>query len=443
MELITDAIHQRGCDNPVADALSRAPVDAVSLGVSPEELREAQQSCPDVEASRTAVTSLKLKDVLCSPLKQTLLCDVSLGFPRPLVPISLRRRIFETLHSLSHPGVRATQKLIAQRYVWHRMKADIATWCRSCLDCQTAKVHHHAQAPVQAIPVPDAPFSSVNMDIVGPLPPSNGYTYLFTVVDRHSRWLTAIPMRGITAVESAQAFLHGWVSLFGTPTDITSDRGRQFTSALWSALVNSLGASLHRTTSYHPQSNGIVERMHRTLKAALRARLTGPDWYDQLPWVLLGLRNTPKDDLDASPASLVFRHSPLLPGDLFSTSKPPPGCPSFLPRHHAVPNSNVPKQLNDAAFVFVRVDAHHGPLEAPYQGPFRVLQRTAKTFTLEVKGRSEVVSIDRLKPAIITDPTSPPSANYRTLSGRIVRPPVRFSHGGEPCGDHLTDSNSF
>ena len=84
------------------------------------------------------------------------------------------------------------------------------------------------------------------------------------------------------------------------PTDITSDRGAQFTSDVWSALSESLGAKLHHTTAYHPQSNGLVERFHRSLKAALRARLTTPSWMDELPWVMLGLRTAPKEDLGAS-----------------------------------------------------------------------------------------------------------------------------------------------
>ena len=71
---------------------------------------------------------------------------------------------------------------------------------------------------------------------------------------------------------------------------MTSDRGRQFLSSLWSEMARSLGTQLHRTTSYHPQANGMVERFHRSLKASLRARLHDGNWIDELPWVLLGLR---------------------------------------------------------------------------------------------------------------------------------------------------------
>jgi cleavage and polyadenylation specificity factor subunit 1 len=418
-EMMTNVQHRRGSSNIVADALSRAPLDVVTLALSHDEIAEAQRECQEVHDLRTAITGLQLRDVQFKEDATSILCDVSLGHPRPVVPPTLRRRVFDTLHGLSHPGVRGSQNLIAQRFVWHRMRKDVAEWCRACTACQLAKIHVHAKAPVTRIPVTSTPFDQVHVDIVGPLPPSRGYSYLFTVIDRHSRWPEALPMKSIAAEECAQTFLHGWVSRYGVPTDITSDRGRQFTSNLWNEVATSLGSKLHRTTAYHPQANGMVERMHRTLKAALRARLTGPDWMGQLPWVLLGLRVAHKEDLDAAPADLVFRHRPRLPGDLLplGTARTPPKVPKH-PSHHGTPNSAVPASLTRATEVFIRVGAHRRPLDTPYSGPYKVLRRSAKTFVLDVKGRQETVSINRLKAAATT-----------TRSGRESRPPLRLGVG--------------
>ena len=106
------------------------------------------------------------------------------------------------------------------------------------------------------------------------------------------------------------------VNLFG---EISSDRGAQFTSKLWTTVSQLLGMKHSQTTSYHPQANGLVERFHRHLKSALRARLTGPNWTDELPWVLLGIRTAPKEDLHTSSAELVYGAPFTVPGDFVAS----------------------------------------------------------------------------------------------------------------------------
>ena len=105
---------------------------------------------------------------------------------------------------------------------------------------------------------------------MGPLPLSRGFTHL-TCIDRFTRWPEAIPMTHITAELVAEAFVSGWVSWFGTPSTITTDRGGQFESALWAQLTQMLGSRRIRTTSYHPIANGLVKQFHRQLKTVLEA----------------------------------------------------------------------------------------------------------------------------------------------------------------------------
>ena len=92
------------------------------------------------------------------------------------------------------------------------------------------------------------------------------------------RWPEAIPMADCTAQTCAQAFLSGWIARFGVPASVTSDRGRQFVSELWRDVLHLFSIKPTQTTSYHPQANGMVERMHRQLKASLKARLTTAAW---------------------------------------------------------------------------------------------------------------------------------------------------------------------
>ena len=114
-------------------------------------------------------------------------CDVSLGSPRPLVPVSLRHQLFLSLHGLSHPGVRASRRMLSSRFVWPCLAKDVGLWTRSCLRCQQSKIQSHVRSSVPSIQVPGRRFSHVHLDLVGPLPASQGYNCLLTMIDRSSR----------------------------------------------------------------------------------------------------------------------------------------------------------------------------------------------------------------------------------------------------------------
>ena len=104
----------------------------------------------------------------------SVLCDVSTGNRRPLVPLNWRKQIFHHVHGLSHAGPRPTAKAIARRYVWKNMKRDVNLWCQNCEDCQASKVAKHVRSPLTVRELPDRRFGSIHVDIVGPLPESGG-----------------------------------------------------------------------------------------------------------------------------------------------------------------------------------------------------------------------------------------------------------------------------
>lgn len=485
-EFTADIQHIKGKFNVVADALSRINIvdtseNAVNIlhdmaqhtlcidHIDFNQLAKEQEKSDEMASYRTATTGLLLKDIDIGSSK--LLCDTSMGPPRPVLPSSWTRHVFDKIHGLSHPGVRPTQKAIAQRFVWHSMKRDIRKWCKECHDCQASKIHRHTRSPLTERLPPSNRFCSLHVDLVGPLPESQGMTYLFTIIDRFTRWPEAIPVPDAQASTCASALLHHWVARFGVPEDITSDRGRQFTSVLWTQLNKLLGIESNTTTAYHPQANGMVERLHRQLKASLKARTTSANWFDELPMVLLGIRSSWRVDPDCSPAELVYGSTLRIPGEFLQPREAravEPDLP-FLrqlqqimrsiqphpPRFHGNQPVYVPTNLASADYVYVRKDSHRHPLQRPYDGPFRVLKKSDKYFTLDVKGRPDTVSIDRLKAALVTqlpthkdrepvpDPMEPPlsisgsaptssptswtdNPSSTTRSGRISRRPLRF-----------------
>ena len=470
-EFTTDIRHVAGKDNRAADCLSRVVAGVAHLGLDYGRMSADQAAAPDIASLRSARTGLRLADVPFDGSGGTLLCDVSLADPRPVVPACWTRRVFDAVHGMSHPGIKASVKLVASKFVWHGLRKDVRRWSNTCVRCQKAKVHQHTRAPMETFTVPERRFDHVNVDLVGPLPASRGYTHVLTVVDRTTRWPEAIPLQSTATTDVARAFIANWISRFGAPSDISSDRGPQFTSQLWGAIAQNLGVQVHHTTAYHPQANGLVERFHRSLKAALRASLDNADWVDKLPWVLLGLRTAPKDDLHASSAELVYGQPLRLPGDFvpdpseeWSATRQRAQLQAdarlFTPvptSQHGFARSHVHPGLGQAEFVFVRHDAHRDPLRAPYDGPFRVLESGDKFFLLDIGGRPDRVSVDRLKPAHLdidmpvevarpprrgrppcpvlnpqappfvpaSQPHSPPSAAQplRTRGGRVVRRP--------------------
>lgn len=420
----TDIRHISGENNVVADMLSR-PVEAITA-LDYNALVSHQAKDFELRQLLENGSSLQLKQVCVPGSLSKVYCDLSGPAPRPYLTPEFRRLVFDSIHGLSHPGVKATQKLVSQRFVWPSMRRDCRDWCRSCIHCQRSKVSRHVNSPLEAFPRPTQRFAEVHVDLVGPMPYSRGFQYCLTAVDRFTRWPEVIPITDIKAETVSHAFISGWVSRFGCPLRITTDRGRQFISDIFRRLATMIGAQHICTTAYHPAANGLVERFHRQMKAAIMCHDT-EDWVEVLPLVLLGIRTAWKDDLAASTAELVYGETIRLPGDFFESSEQDkaPDYTDFVSRiriHMAhlrptpttthqsgSPKTFVHRDLATAPYVFVRKDCVRKSLQPPYTGPYRVIDRHDKYFKLEIKGKPDTVSIDRLKPAHLLAET--PAAN--------------------------------
>ena len=340
----------------------------------------------------------------------TILCDTSTGPPRPLVPYAWRRPVFDSLHGLSHPGIRATTPCLAMRVAGNEsrhMQMDTCLYPVSVLKSTASHYHSTFFFSDPGCTIRHYPYrprwTSPTLQRIH-LPP-----YVHRSIHTIARGYSSL-----TAEAVAQTFISGWISRFGVPSTIITDRGRQFESNLWNALMKLLGSKRARITAYHPQSNGMVEHLHRQLKAALKAQPSPSAWMDSLQLVLLGIPTALKENIQWTAAEMVFGTTLRLPGEFFN---PPatfslhdpsnfvsqlkvhmqqlrPSPPRTTPRE-----SHVSDALSSCTHVFLRVDKVRKPLQPPYNGPYLVVARTDKPFTIEINGRKATVSLDRLKPA--------------------------------------------
>ena len=293
------------------------------------------------------------------------------------------------------------------------MRRYVLRWSKQCQVCATSMVARHTIPPILPIPAPAERFAHVHVDIVGPFSPDQGKRYLLTMIDRTTRWPEAIPMEDTTADTVLQTFLECWVSRFGIPLTVTSDRGAQFTSQLWNTTLGRLGVNISATTAYHPQANGVVERFHRTLKNALRCAVrSSQSWTRSLPWVLLRQRSALKIDTATFTAEVVYRAPLRIPGLCFQSKQPRKSSateqlelarsnasafsPASLDLGRFRTSPFIAKSLRTAKFVYVRDDCLGKASLAPkYTGPYKVTAKNwdNNTFTLDFGRKRDVVSL--------------------------------------------------
>ena len=445
--------HVPGSLNPVADTVSR--INSVSSlpssgPISVADIARQQANDPELTTLKNS-SSLVIQDFPVPDHPDLRLwCDTSTSTPRPVIPAPLRPAIMKSFHDLSHPGVAATRHLLTARFVWPKIRTDVGNFVRSCSHCQRAKVQRHTKPPMGSFQPPDARFQHIHVDLVGPLPPSRGNSYLLTVVDRFTRWPEAIPLPTIDAPTVARSLLSGWISRFGVPEVITTDRGSQFESRLWTELSGLLGTCRIRTCAYHPEANGMVERFHRQLKAALRTDDNTTSWTDRLPLILLGVRTSLKQDLGCTAADLVYGCSLRLPGEFLSTpaSNITDNPASLASRLRATmaelrptpprPRSRqifVSQDLDSCSHVYIRRDSHRSPFQFLYDGPYRVLSRTRHNLAIDRNGRRDTVSLARCKPAFLDHTPAPPAPPAPDITLESTSPAPQPTDASDR-GDH-------
>eukprot|EP00731_Ephydatia_muelleri_P017386 Em0010g484a len=215
-----------------------------------------------------------------------------------------------------HLGVKKTLEKVQMRFYWPSQKKDVEKWCASCSGV--------ARAPLQLEDSVSRPLERIAMDIVGPLPVTERGNRYILVGDYFTRWKEAYPMKDMEAQTVACILVNEFICRLGVPDTIHTDQGRNFESKLIKELCQMLGIKKTRTTPYHPQSDGMVERFNRTLLNMLSIAV-GEDemsWDLQLPLLLLAYRTSVHDTTGTSPFELMYGREVRLPEDIMFALPP-------------------------------------------------------------------------------------------------------------------------
>ena len=263
--------------------------------------------------------------------------DVPGGGAQPRLQLLLPPRMVpEVLHGLhssptgGHLGISKTLEKARTRFYWPRQRQDIENWCNQCEMCSSRQ----SPTPKPRVPLQlqlaERPMERVAMDILGPLPETaRGNKYILVIGDYFTKWKEAHAMPNMEAVTVAKIFVNEFICRFGIPEQLHTDQGRNFESTIIKEICKMLGITKTRTTPYHPQSDGMIERFNRTVLNMLSKVVSDDEhsWDLHLPTLMLAYCTSQHETTGATPFSLVYGREAKLPEDiLFNLPNPERGA---------------------------------------------------------------------------------------------------------------------
>ena len=233
-----------------------------------------------------------------------------------VVPRAYRPEILNLAHETpmsGHLGVNKTYHKILNHFFWPGLKSDFSQHCKSCHTCHMVGKPNQTipKACLQPIPAFDEPFSRIIIDCVGPLPKTKlGCQYLLTIMCASTRFPEAIPLRNIKTKTIVKALVK-FFTFVGLPRSVQSDQGSNFMSGIFQQVMHEFGIKQYKSSAYHPESQGALERFHQTLKNMIRSYCfdTEKDWDEGIHLLLFAVRESVQESLGFSPFELVFGHT--------------------------------------------------------------------------------------------------------------------------------------
>ncbi|KAK3106230.1 hypothetical protein FSP39_015710 [Pinctada imbricata] len=354
-----------------------------------------------------------------------------------IVPFKERRKVLDLSHdhkTAGHLGITKTLSKIRQRYYWPGLQRDVRQYISACDICtMSKKATKRERAPMQILGS-GAPMERIALDIVGELSPTTqrGNKYILVISDYFTKWVEAFAMPNMEAITVAEILVKEVIARYGVPSTVHSDQGKQFEGKVFSEMCSVLNIDKTRTTPYHPQSDGMVERFNKTLLTMLRTLVdeNQSNWDDLLPYVLMAYRSVEQETTGSSPNYLMMGREVATPLDLMyempASVKPiPPNqwawelkervetAHSFVRQHSSGAmlrqktlhdrklNWNKFKPDDEVYVYFPRHAPGHSPKLTKYwRGPFKILEKCSDiTYKVDCgpRGMPQMIHVDRLR----------------------------------------------
>jgi len=492
--------HRPGKAHGNADAMSRVPNPVFpvlhQLAANLDTIKAAQAAdstlsdlikalasgCPPPTNVAPGLRRVFLQDgVLCRSFQSS---SSATSHTQVVIPTRLQSTVLQQLHNNSgHLGEQKTVAKVRERYYWPGYEADINKWIQECRECQRRKPPHQAQqAPLDTIQS-TFPFEKLSWDIMGPLPQSlSGNRYIVVITDLFSKWVEAFSVKSTDSETLATLLIDEVICRYGVPSYLHSDQGANLTSNLMATLCKRLHIEQTRTSAYHPQGNGQVERFNHTLEAMLATVVNDhqTDWDLHLPRQLFAYRTALHASTGFSPFHIVFGHSPTLPVDAMLGTLPhcqTKNVPAYVcdlhkslhtayntVRSHIQSAHERNKQRYDAAKPFLPYMVGdqvwlHIPAVKPgrskkfasqWRGPYTVLDKTSKTnYRVRLIGspaKDLVVHHNRLKlcygtPQQVSSASQSTHTPLQTFNSQQLYSDVVRSTETSPIGGYTSSSN--
>ncbi|KAF6202427.1 hypothetical protein GE061_004826 [Apolygus lucorum] len=421
-------VHKSGKSHGNADALSRVLTTEVRFlpVVTMDEIKEEQA------ADRGTMELVTKKNFRLS--RDKILCRNTINGLRVVVPTKLREKILQLYHDLpqaGHGGNKKTLQRVQEQFWWPGMKEDVANYVQSCTSCSQRKHYGRTTAPLGEFSEPTECFSQISADIVGPLPQTpRGHKYFLSIIDQFSRFVDFYPLPDHTAESVAKAFLQ-YFGRVGSPGQLLTDQGTEFSSELMSHFCSFFKVKKVRTTAYHAMANGRVERIHKTMANILShyVSVNQTNWDEYLPIAQMVINSQTHEATKYSPYEIVFGRKMKLPAAnemnlgedvepyTFHVEKLRDTLQAMwnqVEANQSVSASQMAKQYNKKTSrrsfqVGEWVYLHDPMMKAgktrkfarPWKGPYKIVGVPSKlNLVILIRGKQKRVHVNRVKPSV-------------------------------------------